>query len=518
MRFFNIPVFTALVLVRASQACLAEPLQPEHVAVIYNANSPHGRELALEYMQLRDIPISNLAVIACPVHETISRDEYDRDIVAPLRKLAIERNWWKISRDREKPLASRTIHAVVLMSGIPLKIAPGAAPDGSAPSPGQQTDAASVDSELALMAFGNIPFKGWVGNPYFKKDHDIVGSDCPVMLVTRLDSPSLATTRRMMHDAVKVEETGLWGWTVIDSGGPYPQGNEWLAQSAALARQHGMPVFHDDWTSILPVGYPLMPDVAVYFGWYASSISGAIGDEQFRFKPGAVAVHIHSFSAVTLRNPKGAWSGPLLERGAAVTLGNVNEPFLSGSHFLDVFFDRLLKGYTVAEAAAMSIPVLSWQSTVLGDPLYRPFAVQKTGRIVKNERDKYFQAWWMAGREWGAQPATRRDKLEAAAANTRAGSLFWEALAYEAAAEGRKEQARRCLRRARETATSRDARARIELQQAVLLKGESPGDATLRAALDELGVKFSTMSYSTAVGEWKKTLPPPPAANTPAKP
>lgn len=517
MRFPNFLVLVALVMTSAFQVSRAEPLQPEHVAVVYNANSPHGRELAIEYMRLRDIPVANLAVIACTPQETVSREEYERDIAAPLRRFAVERSWWIASQNKDAPLESRKIYAAVLISGVPLKIAP-AKKDGSSPPPQQQTDAASVDSELALLAFGGLPKNGWLGNPYFNKDQDIVGSPFPVLLVTRLDSPSLATTRRMMHDAVKVEQSGLWGWAVIDAGGPYPQGNEWLEKSARLAREHGMPVLYDNWKTILPTGYPLMRDVAVYLGWYSTTVGGAIADDQFTFKPGAVAVHIHSFSASTLRNPKGGWSGPLLEKGAAVTLGNVYEPFLSGSHFLSVFFDRLLKGYTIAEASAMSIPMLSWQSTVLGDPLYRPFAMQSKGSIIKNERDKYFQAWWTAGREWGGNPLKRKDKLENAAAATGAGRLFWEALAYEAAAEGRKDHARRYFRHAREAAGSRDGRARADLENAALLKGESPGETTLRAALDELGIKFSTMSYSTAVGEWKKTLPAPPPANSNAKP
>ncbi len=76
------------------------------------------------------------------------------------------------------------------------------------------------------------------------------------------------------------------------------------------------------------------------------SINGPFADPAFRFRNGAVAVHIHSFSAATLRSPTSGWSGPLLERGAAATVGNVYEPYLTLTANLDVLQDRLMSGFT----------------------------------------------------------------------------------------------------------------------------------------------------------------------------
>jgi hypothetical protein len=36
-------------------------------------------------------------------------------------------------------------------------------------------------------------------------------------------------------------------------------------------------------------------------------------------------------------------------------------------------------GYTFGEAAWAAQPVLSWQTTVIGDPLYRPFGNLRNG-------------------------------------------------------------------------------------------------------------------------------------------
>jgi tetratricopeptide (TPR) repeat protein len=52
----------------------------------------------------------------------------------------------------------------------------------------------------------------------------------------------------------------------------------------------------------------------------------------------------------------------------------VAEPYLSGTPDVAVFTARLVfHGFTFGEAACASQPVLSWQTTVVGDPLYRPF-------------------------------------------------------------------------------------------------------------------------------------------------
>ena len=91
----------------------------------------------------------------------------------------------------------------------------------------------------------------------------------------------------------------------------------------------------------------------------------------------------------------------MLEKGADVTVGNVYEPFLGACHRFDIFADRLLDGYTVAEASWMSMPVLSWQGVVFGDPLYRPYARMKDMDVKPTEEDRYFQGWWASSVQFG---------------------------------------------------------------------------------------------------------------------
>src|SRR5437867_798060 len=89
---------------------------------------------------------------------------------------------------------------------------------------------------------------------------------------------------------------------------------------------------------------------------------------------GAVAYHLHSFSAHILRAADQYWVGPLLADGATATLGYVEEPYLEGTvNVASLFASFTIFGFSFGEAAYAAQQSISWQTTVLGDPLYRPF-------------------------------------------------------------------------------------------------------------------------------------------------
>jgi tetratricopeptide (TPR) repeat protein len=69
------------------------------------------------------------------------------------------------------------------------------------------------------------------------------------------------------------------------------------------------------------------------------------------------------------------WVGPLLAKGATVSMGSVDEPYLTGTPDVGVFVARFtFSGFSFGEAAYAAQGSLSWQTTVVGDPLYRPYA------------------------------------------------------------------------------------------------------------------------------------------------
>jgi hypothetical protein len=114
--------------------------------------------------------------------------------------------------------------------------------------------------------------------------------------------------------------------------------------------------------------------VAIYCGWYDENASGPFARPKVEFVPGAFAYHLHSFSAATLRSTTRQWVGPLLAKGATATMGCVNEPYLGATPNVAIFMARwVFSGFTFGEAAYAGSGSLSWQTTVVGDPLYCPF-------------------------------------------------------------------------------------------------------------------------------------------------
>jgi tetratricopeptide (TPR) repeat protein len=116
-----------------------------------------------------------------------------------------------------------------------------------------------------------------------------------------------------------------------------------------------------------------MSYIAFYAGWYGGAADGPFVEPSVEFMPGAFAYHLHSFSADTLRSTKFNWCGPLLAQGATCTLGCVYEPFLQLTPNIASFAQNFFGGGTFGECAYASQIAVSWQTTVIGDPLYQPF-------------------------------------------------------------------------------------------------------------------------------------------------
>ncbi len=352
-------------------------------AVVFNPDFPGSQELANYYAEKRHIPMERIIGLRCPQEDSMSRGEFDSLLRQPLLKLFEAKHWWlsqppvpgkPLTGDGiRSPMAlSPHVRVLVLMRGVPFQIRRGA----QNPKPSEE-DEASVDSELAVLGLNNPPVKGGLRNPYFDQQARFphFQGSTGLLLVGRLDGPDDKTVKRMIDDAIHAEQTGLLGRAVIDlaqKNGVYQEGEDWLKSSADSFRRAGIPVFIDRSEAVLRDDWPL-PDTILYFGWYTDHITGALASPSFQFKRGAIACHLHSFSASIIRSADKAWVGPLLFHGAAVTFGNVFEPYLSLTLHFDVFNKRLLEGYTVGEAAWNATPALSWMNVVLGDPLYRPY-------------------------------------------------------------------------------------------------------------------------------------------------
>ena len=393
LKFSPLLLLLLLAGVRADEGSARQTREAEATLVIFNNRDPESRALAEYYAERRRIPAAQVVGLDCPPEEEISREQYRQTIQEPLRTLFERQGWWQVRsgfQDKREVTESK-IRFVVLMRGMPLKIkttiqppspeaTPPPRPNGGDPIRGH--DEAAVDSELAVLGAFENEFFGIIQNPYFRRFSPILDSSVTagLLLVARLDAPTADTVRRMIDDTLLAERIGLYGWAYIDRRSiperGYREGDDWLQNAAAECWNHGIPVILDNNPAVLPAGFAVT-DAALYYGWYDWQAGGALAAP--RFRPGAIAVHIHSFSARTLRDPNAHWVGPLVSRGAAATVGNVYEPYLDLTPHLDIFNERLVQGFTFAESAYMSLKVLSWMTTVVGDPLYRPYAGGQSG-------------------------------------------------------------------------------------------------------------------------------------------
>ena len=242
--------------------------------------------------------------------------------------------------------------------------------------------AASVDSELGLApALGGYRLGGWLPNPFSERFDRVLGigrlRDARVM-VARLDGPTAALARRLVDDALFAEKNGLEGVFYIDARGEgveklqaaYRRYDEYLLRLYDLLKKYGrMPVVLDKRPAVFAAGS--CPRAALYCGWYSLGKYVAA----FQWRRGAVGFHVASGEAVTLRRANSeAWCKRMIEEGVAATLGPVREPYLQSFPRPDRFFPLLMSAkLCLIEVYYRTIPYLSWQQVLIGDPLYNPF-------------------------------------------------------------------------------------------------------------------------------------------------
>ncbi|MHA3770728.1 TIGR03790 family protein [Verrucomicrobiota bacterium sgz303538] len=470
--------------VSAQSLQLVEPDQDQKseaaaTLVVFNEADPDSRDLAKFYAEKRGIPRDQLVGLRCPTTEEISRAEFDSTIAEPLRRAFTSNFWWKL-RDADSPLGPvewNRIRFVALMRGVPLKVAattnyPGDKPSG--PAAVSQHNEASVDSELALLAMPH-GISGAVSNPYYRSFSRIGDAHRPeLLLVCRLDGPTPAIVKRMITDSIAAERNGLDGFAYVDSrglagdSGGLKEGDDWLLSLANSARKKGFPVILDNGPGLFPDGYP-MRHAALYFGWYAEHVSGSFTQKGFRFEPGAIACHIHSFSAVTVRDAHKQWVGPLLAAGAAATVGNVYEPYLALTPHLDTIFERLTSGFTFAESAYMSQRALSWMTTFVGDPLYRPFPVLE--RADDGNRTNEWDAYHAGARTWFGQGRREGEAALQKSGRTMRSGVIFEGLGLLELTANANNEALAAFQEARRLYSTPEDILRASIHEAILLKG-----------------------------------------------
>ncbi len=398
------------------QICFA--LQAEEILLIANRNLSSSIELAKYYSKKRQIPADNLLTVNMTDQEDCSREEYQRQLLEPLRKYLAQRQ-------------GTQIRCLLLFYGIPLRVA---APELSQPQWRELEDLkhtrkqidwqlenrqltkeqtrkreqkskqlatqinklrltgqrAAVDSEIALMLNEAYPLDRWLPNPFFvgfnKQQNKLLFNKDQVLFVSRLDGPTTEIVRRIIDDSLYAEKNGLQGQAYFDARWLLPEKKNLTGYALYDASIHNaaaiteklssLPVHLDQKETLFQPGEA--PQAALYCGWY--SLGKYV--DAFDWQRGAVGYHIASSECTTLKKPGSqVWCKRMLEDGVAATIGPVAEPYVQGFPLPELFFGFLLDGYyTLAESYFLSTPYLSWQMVLIGDPLYRPFRNVTTER------------------------------------------------------------------------------------------------------------------------------------------
>ncbi len=253
----------------------------------------------------------------------------------------------------------------------------------------QQVDgSASLDSELSFLwwAPGTYPLAGRLPNPFYighlgKLDDWPI----PILMVSRIDAPTVTHARGMIDQAMETESRGLSGNVYVDARGKkkgpslsygfYDADLQDFANTFRAVSNYPMTLENTEQRLSQP---GQAPDVALYVGWYRLRNY----EDAFTFNPGAIGYHIASGEAVSIHNPKEpGWCKNALERGITVTLGPVGEPYLDAFPLPTEFFGLLYSGkYSLVEAYYLSIRYVSWKMVLFGDPLYRPWSASVAER------------------------------------------------------------------------------------------------------------------------------------------
>jgi uncharacterized protein (TIGR03790 family) len=387
----------------------------DEVVVVYNTQMPGSRDVAEHYAAMRHVPAGQVFGFALTTNEVMSREDFTEQLQKPLAAKLEAAKLWKFASRHLPAKNGRPAHTEIcvvaskiryaaLCYGVPLKIAPSSVIQKIEQKLSRDEfnrNEAAVDSELAWLPVSRneIPLTGPLPNPFYTfTNRTLLNCTNGILLVARLDGPTPEIARNLVDKAMEAESNGFWGRAYFDARGldkanAYYQGDAWIMGAAQICRQEGFDVETDTNDASWPVTSP-MSHIAFYAGWYKGTVNGPFVEKQVEFMPGAFAYHLHSFSADTLRATNQNWCGPLLAHGATCTMGCVYEPYLQFTPNIAFFAQALCNGWTFGESAWASEIALSWQITMIGDPLYQPFKIPPPALHAELERrHSPFVAW-----------------------------------------------------------------------------------------------------------------------------
>lgn len=342
----------------------------ENVLLVVNQKSAMSRRLGEFYSGFQSLKPAQICRLDTAEAETIERAKYRQEIEIPVENCL-----------RGRGLTESTYY-VVLTQGIPIRISP-----TTASKDWIRTDGASVDSELALlyarMKGLAVPLGGPQNNPFFeRKNEEFRHPAFPIYMVTRLAGYSFEDAKKAVERCRGAKNTGK---VVIDQkSADDNEGNNWLRNAALFVPADR--VIHDESPQVVKEA----KDVIAYASWGSNDKQRQSRKSGMQWLPGSIATEFVSTNARSFQMPPTSWSlgtwsdaktffmnspqSLILDyvwEGVSGIAGNVDEPYLGFCSRPDVLIPAYLNGRNLAESFYLSLPALSWQSIVIGDPLCR---------------------------------------------------------------------------------------------------------------------------------------------------
>ncbi|MEE8586319.1 MAG: TIGR03790 family protein, partial [Acidobacteriota bacterium] len=323
--------------------------------LLVNEQSGDSRTLADYYAAKRGIPSGNVCRIQAAVQESVSRREFEDQILRPVAECL------------SSGLLQDQIHYIVTTKGIPLIVQGQGGPLG---------DLASVDSELALtyhyLVYGRMPTFGKVENPYYAIQsgpqalRPFDRSQDSMYLVTRLTGASVVDALLLIDRAVQTSGEGGFYFDLPFQRETVQGG--WLAQAAESLRGLGLKVSVEDTSA----HFQQVDSVLGFCTWSPLEPAGPAAIPQKGWTPGAVALSLDPASASSFQEAPSLSLGARMIRAGVTGLGGfVADPTLDGYFRPQILFPAYASGRNLAESFYLSLRYLGWRQVVVGDPLAR---------------------------------------------------------------------------------------------------------------------------------------------------
>lgn len=367
----------------------AQALSSTNVLVLYNADSSDGIEIADYYAQAHP-GVRLLGLSGVSSAEEVDQNHY-LDVIRP-QVLA--------------GLTSET-DVIVTTKGLPLRI------KNTAPNPGTYEGwrgegfgvpildnwwgkYSSLESELtridlidsaemmgdqaAFLSPPSFPFATdhQASNPYFNStqafDRDNPAAE-GMRLAARLDAFTVDDVKGMIDRAQTALNLPAQQMVIVDDDPDAPAAmvDRMVPLAFDVLEPMGQTFVYDPTVADI-IDAPLPVIGLVSHGSHAAG-PGYIDNLRFELADGAVLHTWESFNAYSFVEGNNKYGqgllGEWIASGGTAALGHVHEPTASAAKVAneDIFWQRLLSGSTLAEAAWAATPQLSFVNTLIGDPL-----------------------------------------------------------------------------------------------------------------------------------------------------